>query len=311
MCKAGCVSGSGLSPMNITASSELWPTTPSLQQIGDLATGALLAEVRAWPKPGLVSVVDSGSHADMDARTFHASAQTLRPLLATLSVAGAENAEMDDLRRIGKAAEQAMLEATGGVNTHRGAIFCLGLLCAAAGALSGRSKSPIQAGHLGTFVRQRWGLDILCGPLPRQSHGTLAWRQYGVGGARAEAAEGFPHVYHVGLPAWRERARLMDNRNAACVQACFALIAAVEDTNLLYRSGPAGLEFARQAAQRFLQEGGVGQREWCTRAAKIHRDFVARKLSPGGSADLLAATLLVAALEAPMILGSNAQRCCT
>ena len=284
----------------------------SAQSIGDLATGALLAELHAWPKPGLVSLVDAGSHADMDAGTFRASADALRPFFVALAVAGAEDAGMEDLRNIGKAAERAMLAATGGVNTHRGGIFGLGLLCAAAGALGGRKEPPLRAGALGAFVRRRWGRDILCGPLPRQSHGTLAGRRYGVGGARAEAAGGFPHVYRVGLPAWKAGNRLAGgDENAAGVQACFALIAEVEDTNLLHRSGTAGLDHARQAARGFLRQGGVGQRGWRARAAKIHRDFVARGLSPGGSADLLAATLLVGALEAPEVPGGEARWHCT
>ena len=216
---------------------------------------------------------------------------------------------MEELRSIGKVAERAMLAATGGVNTHRGGIFGLGLLCAAAGALKDRNEPQISAGELGAFVQRRWGRDILCGPLPRQSHGTLAWRQYGVGGARAEAAGGFPHVYRVGLPAWKEGNRLTgDDENAACVQACFALIAEVEDTNLLHRRGMAGLNFARQATRGFLKQGGVGQREWSAQAAKVHQDFVTRGLSPGGSADLLAATLLVGALEAPVVPSGDTRR---
>ena len=294
--------------MNLTVTSEPQAVVHSAQQIGDLATGALLAELHTWPKPGLVSLVDSGSHADMDARMFRASAHALRPYFVALAVAGAEDAEMESLRSIGKAAERAMLAATGGVNTHRGGIFGLGLLCAAAGALNAKEERRISAGELGGLVSRRWGRNILCGPLPRQSHGTLAWRQYGVGGARAEAVEGFPHVYRVGLPAWNEGKRLAnDDENAACVQACFGLIAEVADTNLLYRSGTAGLDFARQAARGFLRQGGVGQKEWRVQAAKIHRDFVVRGLSPGGSADLLAATLLVSGLEIPAVPSGDAR----
>jgi len=98
------------------------------------AVGALLAELETWPKPGLVSHVDSGSHADMDASTFKASAIAIAPFFGHLAVAGAAGSDMDGLREIGVEAERAMLAATGGVNTHRGAIFGLGLLCAAAGA---------------------------------------------------------------------------------------------------------------------------------------------------------------------------------
>ncbi len=297
-------------------------------QVGDLAADALLLELGTWPKPGLVSHVDSGSHADMNAEHFHASAEALRPFFARLFEAGAAGAEMGQLRAIGRTAEQAMLEATGGVNTHRGAIFGLGLLCAAAGAAqqpqavssdcrataaAARGDVPpgnrdghpttrnippiISPDDLGAFVRQRWGADILAGPRPSRSHGVLALQRYGAGGARAEAAAGFPDVYRVGLPALRTGSRLSGGKaNAARVQTCFALIAQVDDTNLLHRSGLTGLRFARQAARGFLERGGVGCDEWEQHAIKIHQDFVARRLSPGGSADLLAVTLLVSAL---------------
>ena len=97
---------------------------------------ALLRELAAWPKPGLVSHVDSGSHTDMDAAILQASAETLRPFFAELAKAGRDGADMARLRAIGLRAERAMLAVTGGVNTHRGAIFGLGLLCAAAGAVA-------------------------------------------------------------------------------------------------------------------------------------------------------------------------------
>ncbi|MDC6130183.1 triphosphoribosyl-dephospho-CoA synthase, partial [Burkholderia gladioli] len=100
--------------------------------IGAFAERCLRLEVDTWPKPGLVSRVDNGSHLDMNAGTFARSAAAIGPYLAELARAGAERREMAALRRIGLRAEHAMLAATGGVNTHRGAIFGLGLLCAAA-----------------------------------------------------------------------------------------------------------------------------------------------------------------------------------
>ncbi|WP_284211936.1 triphosphoribosyl-dephospho-CoA synthase, partial [Methylobacterium brachythecii] len=96
--------------------------------IARCAVEALRLELDTYPKPGLVSLVDSGSHDDMDAATFKASAAALEPYFCELAEAGARGLGMDGLRRIGLAAEAAMLAATGGVNTHRGAIFGLGLL---------------------------------------------------------------------------------------------------------------------------------------------------------------------------------------
>ena len=264
--------------------------------IAAAAAHALLLELETWPKPGLVSHVDSGSHGDMDAGTFRLSAAAIEPYLGALAEAGAEGCGMGRLRVIGREAEAAMLAATGGINTHRGAIFGLGLLSAAAGA---RADGRIARGMpLGAAVATLWGASILDDRIGSLSHGDQARRRYGAGGARLEAARGFPGVYGIGLPALRRGIRLLPGDDeAARVEACFALIASVEDTNLLHRGGPSGLRFARCAAGEFLADGGVGQPGWRERARRVHESFVARRLSPGGAADLLAMTLFVDACE--------------
>jgi triphosphoribosyl-dephospho-CoA synthase len=268
--------------------------------IADRAVFALLHELATWPKPGLVSYVDSGSHTDMDADMMQSSAEALRPFFSELAVAGRDGAEMGHLRTIGLRAEAAMLAATGGINTHRGAIFGLGLLCAAAGAVAeisaqGTAFAPV---HLGQVVVQRWAADILRGPIPLFSHGAAALRRYGAGGARAEAAGGFRSVYEVGWPALHQGRLLQpDDSEAPPVQACFALIASVHDTNLLHRGGADGMRYAVEKAGSFLSQGGVSTSDWRGRAAGVHAAFVARRLSPGGCADLLAMTLFVDALE--------------
>lgn len=262
-----------------------------------VAVDALRREVDTYPKPGLVSHVDSGSHADMDAGTFRASALALEPFFADLARAGAAGAGMATLRRIGIEAEVAMRRATGGVNTHRGAIFGLGLLAAAAGALY--DGATLAAGALGGHVRERHAGAILAGPVLLRAPGALARRRYGIGGAPAEAAAGFPSLYAVGLPALRRARRdRPGDEEAARVEACFALVAKLDDTNLLHRGGAEGLAFARACAAGFLDGGGVSRDDWRSRARTIHEVFVARRLSPGGSADLLAMTLFVDALEA-------------
>ncbi|MGN6389705.1 MAG: triphosphoribosyl-dephospho-CoA synthase, partial [Burkholderiaceae bacterium] len=101
--------------------------------IGRVALGCLHDELTLYPKPGLVSPVDNGSHHDMTAATFLRSLFALRHYFVAIAGAGQENAPFATLRRLGIAAEARMLKATGGVNTHRGAIFTLGLLAAALG----------------------------------------------------------------------------------------------------------------------------------------------------------------------------------
>ena len=256
--------------------------------IADLALECLILELAAYPKPGLVSHIDAGSHADMEAETFRASARAIHPYLRDLATSGAELCDMDRLRRIGVEAEIAMLAATGGVNTHRGAIFGLGLLCAAAGARAAGLELS-----LGVIVARLWGEAILSTPVPERTHGGTALRRYGAGGARLEAARGFPTLYTIGLPALRRAMARTPDDEAAHVETCFALIAALEDTNLLHRAGPEGLAYARWAAGRFVADGGIAQCDWRKRAVAVHQAFVARRLSPGGSADMLAMTLFV------------------
>ena len=268
------------------------------EEIARHAVEALRAELRTYPKPGLVSHVDSGSHDDMDASTFEASAAALEPYFAKLAQAGAEQRRMESLRRIGLDAEVAMRAATGGVNTHRGAIFGLGLLVSAAGAL-GAFNTRIAPGGLGAHIRARHAQGILGGPVLLHAPGARARRRHGVGGAPAEAAAGFPRLYRVGLPALRRgRAYRPGDEEAARVEACFALIAELEDTNLLHRGGESGYRFAREAAASFIAEGGVSRAHWSAEAVRIHQAFVEKRLSPGGAADLLAMTLFVDAIEA-------------
>src|SRR5262245_58019197 len=173
--------------------------------IAAFAGRCLLLELETWPKPGLVSHVDSGSHEDMDVATFRASAAALEPYFSALAEAGAHGWGIGQLRIVGLEAEAVMLAATSGVNTHRGAIFGLGLLCAAAGAVAGGSVHP--ASSLGAVVSRLWGDSILNGPVVLESNGAKVLRRFGAGGARIEAALGFPSIYDVGLPAFRRGQR--------------------------------------------------------------------------------------------------------
>lgn len=264
-------------------------------RVAELAHRALLDELEAWPKPGLVSPVDSGSHRDMDADTLRRSAGAIAPFFADLFAAGAEGVPLIGLRRIGLGAEEAMMAATGGVNAHKGAIFSLGLICAAAG--HGSSKA-LSAEALAEHVGALYGHEIARRPVSPVTHGGRAALRYGVGGAAAEAAAGFPAVRVLGLPALRRGRKLAPGDPvAARIECLFALMAELDDTNLLHRGGSEGLRFARRSAQDFLDAGGVGAPDWRERAMNLHRAFMAARLSPGGAADLLAVTLFLDGLS--------------
>jgi triphosphoribosyl-dephospho-CoA synthase len=155
------------------------------------------------------------------------------------------------------------------------------------------ADSRLHTVSLGCIVAEYWGEDIL---LPQAllptSHGLEMCHRYRLSGVRGEAKRGFPSIFNVGLPAF-QRALSSTRREAARVQAFFALLEICEDTTLLNRGGYPGWRFARMQSRRFLQNGGVTCRGWKTLAEDIHCAFVARNLTAGGVADLLAATLFV------------------
>ena len=269
--------------------------------LGRAATVALYDELALAPKPGLVSFVDTGSHGDMNAGTFLRSLFALRRYFPCIAAQGAASADFAPLQALGIAAEARMLRATGGINTHRGAIFTLGLLCAAAGAARAAGQA-CDANGIREALVVRWG-DALTArarvtPGARESHGSRAARLHGLRSAATEAALGMPTLFEHVLPALRQaRAAGVDDRHAR-LHALFAAMAHADDTNLVHRGGLAGLQFARAQARMFLAAGGGLGQGAVARAARVHERFVERRLSPGGAADLLAAACWVERVQA-------------
>jgi len=250
---------------------------------------ALRHEAMAWPKPGLVTPVDSGSHSDMHIGTFLASIDALQGSFAMLALAGARGRPFPVLQAIGIEAERKMLRATGGVNTHRGAIFNLGLLAAAAARR--RADAALAKLDCGAVVARVWGADIAAGRRKSPaSHGNNVFKKFAAGGARTEAADGFPTVYNIGLPTLRRHLEAGHDRETTQIGTLLALMEHLPDTNLLWRDGEDGLDFVRHSAAAFNRAGGVDAPGWRDRLLALQRAFVERNLSPGGSADLMAAS---------------------
>jgi len=266
-------------------------------RIDAAATAALADELALDPKPGLVTPHSSGSHDDMDARHFTASIAALTGYFGDCARLTATGAGFAVLRERGVQAEAAMLAATGGINTHRGAIFTLGLLAAASGVATRDAHRPA-VDDLGDIVFRHWSEAILAaGRHAPPSHGRRVRAALGLPGAREHAAGGLPVLFDVTLPALRlARARLGDVP-AAALHALISTVAQLSDTTLAHRGGLAGLVRARHAANRFLAEGSVFAPDWPTRIAAISDEFVAHRLSPGGSADLLAAAIMLLRIE--------------
>jgi triphosphoribosyl-dephospho-CoA synthase len=272
------------------------PAAGVAAQLGRAAVRALYREATLEGKPGLVGPVDSGAHQDMTLATFYRSLFALRGYFPAIAALGAADPALADLQACGRDAEAAMLRATGGVNTHRGAIFHLGLLCAAGGALAA-TGGRIDASRACAWVRGKFGGALRAPGAASASHGAAVARSLGVRGARAEAASGFVSARRHGLPALRAALAVTADRERAGVHALYALVAHVDDSNLAWRGGSEGLAWAQARASKFLADGGAFAPDWRARTASAHREFVARRLSPGGSADLLAVTYFLDALD--------------
>ncbi|MEG0185635.1 MAG: triphosphoribosyl-dephospho-CoA synthase MdcB [Stenotrophomonas sp.] len=263
-------------------------TTPvDCARIGRLAVASLHSELACTPKPGLVTPFDTGSHDDMDAATFLRSLFALRHYFTAMAREGAAGARFDVLRAHGIAAEATMLRATGGINTHRGAIFSLGLLVAASAGCRRVHGHPATAAQVCLAVAQ-WKQALGAAPLNPHSPGQRARALHGVAGVREQAMDGYPILRELALPALRHA---LDNglpHEAAQCHTLMQLVAQVDDLNLLHRGGLEGLRWAQQQAAAFVSSGGAFAPGWRVRLQCIGEAFAARRLSPGGSADLLA-----------------------
>ena len=262
----------------------LLATKPRWLSVPELAEEALWLELELTPKPGLVDTLNSGSHRDMDHAMFARSIAAIAPWFSRFAELGSEHADnpaaeqLRLIRPMGMACEQAMYAATGGVNTHKGGIFALGLLCFAAGRVKTATAeslcgemSDICAGMVARELAGRSGIATA---------GERQYQQYGLTGARGEAESGFATV-RAALAQW----------NGNLHELLLRLMAVNQDSNLVSRGGMDGLRYVQGYAKALLANG------W-DRKALIEMDaaLIARNLSPGGSADLLSVGWVLAKL---------------
>ena len=273
------------------------PHESAEKALADRAQRALLYEALLSPKPGLVDRDSAGAHRDMDIHRFIDSAVSLHPFFQRFARAGMDRAAPPEgllarLRPIGMEAEREMLRVTGGVNTHRGAIFSLGILCAAARGEGGGDSDAVcaMAGRIASPALR---------DAPSSSHGALAGRLYGAPGARGEAAQGFPAARSA-LARLRDALRHGMSLERAQLTALYHIMSQLEDSNLLYRGGLGGLHFVQRGALRLLEEGlpEAGM-------AAFGAEMALRRLSPGGAADVLAQALFLHMLEEMAVNRAN------
>ena len=265
------------------------------ERIDALATAALIDEVNTTPKPGLVDLNNNGSHRDMGPETFFRSARALCTYWADCFTIGFDTrsrpaaSAFDRLRQRGLQADAAMLEATCGVNTHKGAIFTLGTVCGAIGRLRSEEgalcREPERiASEAAALCREAVEADFTAireRGVPRTA-GERLYLEQGVAGIRGELAEGLPGVVQYGIPVLIQCLAEGLSRSDAGVTVLLHLIARGTDSNMLARGGKELARWAAREAQRLLPRP--------SRDAVISLDqaFISRNLSPGGCADLLA-----------------------
>ena len=256
-----------------------------------LATQALLYEVATTPKPGLVDQENSGSHRDMDFFTFQASAAALFPYFSQCVKIGRETVDAQEtfrrLRLPGKLAEGEMRRATGGVNTHKGAIFSMGILCGALGRLereSWRNPETVLA-ECAAMTKGLVSKDYVnLTPETVKTAGQKLYLQYGITGVRGQAEAGFPAVLNVGLPKLEAALAAGKSINEAGCAALLAMLANTVDTNMIHRGG---YELAKETAEEIsvlLEKEPFPSKETIE---TLNEEFVQKNLSPGGTADLL------------------------
>ena len=268
----------------------------SPRELSMMAVSALIQEAELTPKPALVDRRGNGAHHDLDLARLRHSAQSLQEGFADIArVAAVEQSPLrlrEQSGRIGRDMERRMLAATDGSNAHRGTIWALGLLVAAAG----RRRSEPNAARIAAAAAALARLPDRFAPRPL-SNGERARLRFGATGARGEAQAAFPHAVGVGLPTLRAARNRGVPEDCARLDTLMAIMASLDDTCLLHRGGVAALETAKSGARAVLAAGGTAETAGMKRLHSLHTELLGLWASPGGSADLLAVTLFLDQLE--------------
>lgn len=273
------------------------PALSLAERLADLAVDALIDEADLSPKPALVDRRSSGAHKDLHLGLMHASALSLWPAFKEMAEVAIHIGEIgqplrEAIGRIGREGEAAMMRTTEGVNTHRGAIWALGLLVTAAALDPSDLTSAglgLRAGYL-ALIEDRHVSNT-------QSHGAEVARKYGAMGAREQAQMGFPAVTQTGLPQLKRSRAARHGEQNARLDALLAIMTTLSDTCVLYRAGEQGLHAMQQGAQRVLDVGGSASLSGRRALHDLDQQLLGLNASPGGAADLLAACLFIDCLE--------------
>ncbi|MDO4921010.1 MAG: triphosphoribosyl-dephospho-CoA synthase CitG [Phascolarctobacterium sp.] len=268
-----------------------------LQKTSQYLTQAILLEVSAHPKPGLVTRLSNGSHQDMSLMTFMMSSAVLSKAFQDLqdigmAHQGTEQELFAKIRAYGVTAEQELLRVTKGVNTQRGILFAGGIISGAAGYAMNRG---LDCSALLPLIKEMTaGLvdnELRCLQDEARTAGEKLYRDYGITGIRGEVEKGFPSVVYHGLPALQEAFARGASLNDALVHTLLALMTTVEDSNVIWRTDVHTSREVQAIAADILAKGDVFTEAGRRALAEAEKYFVSRRISPGGSADLLSVTI--------------------
>lgn len=276
---------------------------------------ALLGEVYTTPKPGLVDLKDNGAHKDMDVHTFEKSTAAIAPYIAEMFCEGYANQQSLEnlfarIRQIGIEAEKAMFEATKGINTHKGILFTMGIISGAAGyyyrkqhhfcveevlTLGGAMcQKALQNDFEKIINKIQASKSLIDIPL---THGEKMYLRYGIRGARGAAQDGFPILADYLWPLFGKYKKERKSGHTLNLQILLWAITLSEDTNVLKRGGIEGGVWLKKAAQNILEEGGAFTQKGISEIKRLNTECIQKNISPGGAADLLAATLYLEELS--------------
>jgi triphosphoribosyl-dephospho-CoA synthase len=276
-------------------------------QITDYSIKALFYEVSLSPKPGLVDPLSTGAHQDMNLFTFIDSTISLRPyfyqyLDAGLTHKGTPRELFDTLRNIGVAAENAMLRATHGINTHKGVNFSFAVVLGATGWYLQEKTIPLTKEESEEILAytQQMTAHLLAEDFKdleektQLTYGEQLYLDYGITGIRGEAAAGYPSLTHKLLPFLRTNSHLpLEER---FLRGLIFLMSEIEDGNLLHRGGLSAWQTVKEESKK-IHQASFTKEELLDELQIYDRLLTQRHLSPGGSADLLALGIYFAQLE--------------
>lgn len=303
---------------------QLVPPTTLPYIIAHLATQALQAELDTTPKPGLVDKDNNGAHRDMDHALMQLSINTLHPYFVRLAFLGFADTLPSHtvIRDAGIEAEKAMLEATNGVNTHKGALFSMGLAVVAAAyeekkaaankEVRGKEREEEYLSSLQLTIK------ALAASFPDTSgtHGSKA-KQLSNGtttikGALDNAREGYEKLFAEWLPFYNERRKSHDAH--ALHKTLLRIMCDLDDTNVIYRTNVVTAEEVKQEARALLasfeEAYAAEDKEKCASAIEekcastellalkdMDRRYTERNISPGGAADMLSLTVFIGSIQ--------------